>query len=100
MIYVNEIPKRNRIDLGTPAENAIRTAKEAVESAGCDERITRSLGFLSMAQNLVADFVDDVEPPICRQLVFGPGQSYTIVANQPGDFCKELRELLRPFLMD
>lgn len=52
------IPRRNRIDLSTPAELAIRNAVDAVESAGCDVRLTNAINKLHEARELVADFVD------------------------------------------
>lgn len=57
---VTEIPRRARLDLFTPAERAIREAIIAVESTGCDERLTWAVMALSDAQAWVADFVDGV----------------------------------------
>ncbi len=54
----NEIPRRNRIDLSTPAEMAIRRAVDAVEAAGCDARLTAAINKLHEARELVADVVD------------------------------------------
>lgn len=50
--------RRDRIDLSTPAENAIRAAIDAVEAMGADERLTEAINLLTMARNRVADFVD------------------------------------------
>lgn len=60
----NEISRRNRIDLSTPAENSIRDAVQAVEAAGCDVRLTKAINKLHEARELVADFVDygTIEP--------------------------------------
>lgn len=57
-----EPPRRVRIDLFTPAERAIWDAMQAVESAGCDVRLTRAVIKLQEARDLVADFVDGVPP--------------------------------------
>jgi len=57
----NGIPRRNRIDLYTPAEHAIRAAILAVEDAGCHPFLTDAVGLLGHAQNKVADFVE-LEP--------------------------------------
>jgi hypothetical protein len=54
----NEIPRRIRIDLMSPAELAIRAAVMAVEAAGADVRLTRAINLLHEAQEQVADFVD------------------------------------------
>ena len=36
----NGFPRRNRVDLNTPAELAIRNAIRAVEETGCDPLLT------------------------------------------------------------
>lgn len=54
----NGTPRRNRIDLSTPAESAIRQAIIAVEEAGCDPLLTDAVVLLSQAKNKVADFID------------------------------------------
>jgi hypothetical protein len=59
---MSDIPRRSRIDLFTPAEQAIREALLAVEAAGCDERLTKAVTLLADAQAWVADFVDGVVP--------------------------------------
>lgn len=59
---MNEIPRRNRIDLYTPAERAIREAMLAVEAAGADTRLTDAVILLGEAHEAVADFVDGVQP--------------------------------------
>lgn len=56
----NEIPRRARIDLLTPAETAIRDAVGAVEAAGCDVRLTRVVVKLGEARDMMADFVDGI----------------------------------------
>lgn len=55
---VNGIRRRNRIDLCTPAENAIRAAIQAVESMGADERLTDIIIDLDRAREKLADYVD------------------------------------------
>lgn len=53
-----EFPRRNRIDLNTPAELAIRSATAAVEAAGDDPLLTEAVTLLTEAREKVADFVD------------------------------------------
>ena len=50
--------RRNRIDLNTPAELAIRKAMEEVEKLPASEKLTDAVVKLGDALNLVADFVD------------------------------------------
>lgn len=57
-----ETPRRNRLDLCTPAELAIFNAMQEVEKAGADVRLTTATMLLSEAKDCVADFVDGVEP--------------------------------------
>lgn len=57
---MNEIPRRSRIDLMTPAELAIRNALMAVEDVGADIRLTQAVTLLSAAQTRLADFIDGV----------------------------------------
>jgi hypothetical protein len=54
----NGIARRNRIDLNTPAELAIRTAIKVVEEAGCDILLTDAVMLLVSAREKVADFVE------------------------------------------
>lgn len=54
----NEIPRRNRLDLNTPAEKAIYDAMQEVEKAGADVKLTEAINLLSKAKDLVADYVD------------------------------------------
>lgn len=59
---MKDIPfRRNRIDLMTPAELAIREAMLRVEEAGADVRLTDAVVLLGEARDAVADFVDHVE---------------------------------------
>lgn len=55
---MNDIPRRNRIDLLTPAESAIREAMLAVEQAGAHPLLTEAVELLDEAKNVVGDFVD------------------------------------------
>jgi len=55
------ISRRNRIDLHTPEEQAIREAMQKVEEMGADIRLTEAVILLGKAQNKVADYVDGVE---------------------------------------
>ncbi len=54
-----ETPRRNRLDLSTPAELAIRNAVDEVEKIGADVRLTNAIILLDQARELVADFVDE-----------------------------------------
>lgn len=53
-----ETPRRNRMDLNTPAELAIYNAMQEVEKIGADQRLTNAVIALQEAKNLVADFID------------------------------------------
>lgn len=55
-----EIPRRNRLDLNTPAELAIYHAMQEVEKAGADVRLTEAINLLKKAKDLVSDCVDGV----------------------------------------
>jgi hypothetical protein len=54
----NGIPRRNRVDLYTPAELAIREAMLAVEAAGFSPILTEAIILLGQAKDRVADFVE------------------------------------------
>lgn len=56
----NEIPRRNRLDLNTPAELAIRNAVNEVEKVGADPRLTEVVIMLSTAHDKLADYVDNI----------------------------------------
>ncbi len=58
----NEIPRRIRMDLMTPAELAITHAIGEVEKAGADVKLTEAVITLSKARDLVADFIDSTLP--------------------------------------
>lgn len=57
----NEIPRRIRLDLYTPAELAIRNAMQVIENMPADIRLTHAVSKLQQAKELVADFIDGVE---------------------------------------
>jgi hypothetical protein len=57
----NEIPRRNRLDLNTPAELAIHNAIQEVEKAGADERLTEAVILLAKAKDCIADFIDGIK---------------------------------------
>lgn len=57
----NEIPRKNRLELLTPAEKSIYDAIQKVEELPADKRLTNAIYLLEKAQNEVADFVDDIE---------------------------------------
>ena len=54
----NEIPRRSRIDLNTPAEKAIYDAMQEVEKLPADVKLTEAVALLAKAKDLVSDFVD------------------------------------------
>jgi len=56
-------PRRNRVDLFTPAELAIWKAAGEVEDAGCHPRLTDALNLLHKAREAVSDFVDGKVSP-------------------------------------
>jgi hypothetical protein len=60
----NEIPRRARLDLFTPAEKSIYDAMGEVEKAGADVRLTNALSFLMQAKNLIADYIEGIDMPI------------------------------------
>ncbi len=78
---MNEISRRSRLDLNTPAELAIRAAVDAVEAAGCDVRLTDAVVLLGQAKDRVADFVDGIKRYPCGCSAQGP-------ANLP-DYCPD-----------
>lgn len=53
-------PRRNRLELMTPAELAIREAVLKVEELGCDTRLTDAVMLLGEAQEKVADYIDSL----------------------------------------
>lgn len=55
----NEIPRRNNIDLNTPAELAIQDAIHQVENMGADEKLTAIVVMLDAAKDLLSDFIDE-----------------------------------------
>ena len=57
---MEQIPRRIRVDLMTPAELAIRQAVLVVEEAGCDSRLTDAVVLLGQAKECVADYVDNM----------------------------------------
>ena len=56
-----ETPRRNRLDLNTPAEKAIYDAMQEVERAGADVKLTKVVTLLSKAKDTLADYIDKVE---------------------------------------
>jgi hypothetical protein len=55
---VDGFPRRNRVDLATPAEKAIRDAIAAVEDAGASTALTESVTLLGRALDRLADHVE------------------------------------------
>ena len=54
----NNVPRRARLDLNTPAEKAIFDAMQEVEKLPADVKLTEAVNLLSKAKDLVSDFVD------------------------------------------
>jgi len=54
----NEIPRRNRLGLNTPAEKAIYDAIQEVEKVGADPKLTDVVVMLGKAKDLLSDYVD------------------------------------------
>jgi len=55
----NEIPRRARMDMWTPAEKAIQEAVDRVEEMGAHPKLTDIVVMLGRARELVADYVDE-----------------------------------------
>lgn len=51
-------PRRNYLELNTPAELAIRNAIAEVENLGCHVDLTEAVTLLQNAFDTVADFID------------------------------------------
>lgn len=56
----HETPRRNRLDLNTPAELAIYTAMQEVEKLEANPKLTDAITKLKEAKELVSDFVDQL----------------------------------------
>jgi len=57
---VDGLPRRCRVDLATPVENAIRDARQIVEAMPADVRLTEATIALGHALDRVADYLEDV----------------------------------------
>lgn len=55
------IPRRNRLDLNTPAELAIHNAIQEVDKVGADPKLTEVTIMLVKAKELLSDSVDNTE---------------------------------------
>lgn len=53
------VPRRNCLNLLTPAEKAIYDAMQEVEKMDADVRLTEAVVLLEQAQNKVADYIDE-----------------------------------------
>jgi hypothetical protein len=56
---MSDFPRRNRLDLNTPAELAIYNAMQEVEKMPANEKNTRVIMLLTQAKELVSDMVDE-----------------------------------------
>lgn len=55
----NKIPRRNRLDLNTPAELAVTNAVQEVERMGADVKLTEAVNLLAKAKEAISDYVDN-----------------------------------------
>ena len=76
-----EIHRRNRIDMLSPAELAIRHAIAVVEDMGADVRLTDAVVLLGDAQVRLADYVDGVHGGA------GEGKSVLAEDSSPQEVC-------------
>ena len=58
MENVTDFPRRNSLDLNTPAELSIYNAMQEVEKLPANEKLTEAVMLLAKAKDLVSDFVD------------------------------------------
>lgn len=58
MIVTDDLPRRIRLDLNTPAELAIRNAMKEIEKMEASTLLTDAVVLLGQALNLVADYID------------------------------------------
>lgn len=65
-----DIPRRNKLYECTPAELAIYNAMVEVEKMDADVRLTDAVIKLQEAKELVADYVDGVNPPFKKKRVY------------------------------
>lgn len=56
--HIDNVARRNRLDLNAPAEKAIYDAMQEVEKLPADEKLTEAVILLSKAKDLVSDFID------------------------------------------
>lgn len=61
-VWIGSTQRRQRVDLATPAELAIREALAAVEAAGASQALTSATLALQQALDLVADHVEAATP--------------------------------------
>jgi hypothetical protein len=59
----HDIPRRCRLDLATPVEQAIRDARQRVEAMPADVRLTDATVLLGQALERVADYLENVTAP-------------------------------------
>lgn len=98
-----ETPRRNRLDLYTPAEKAIHDAMQEVEKAGADVKLTEAVMLLQKAKDCVADYVDaniisKVRTPLQSVLQKNIAQNKISGATVAPDSAFEFKELKDPFL--
>lgn len=87
----NGIPRRNRMDLFSPAELAIYNVVGEVEKVGADVRLTYAIIKLNEARSLVADYIDDcLENDI--PVYYKPSESETGRTDEESSRCQETDE--------
>lgn len=105
MMKANEFPRRNRLDLNTPAELAIYNALQEVEKVGADERLTESVILLGEAKDQLSDFIDNVPfkrrmeyikpiEPLLKITVYKKGKEYHMTTS--GKATKENMDIILP----
>lgn len=57
--FMENFPRRGRLDLNTPTELTIRKAMDSVEELGAGIKLTQAGIKLQEALDLVADYVDE-----------------------------------------
>lgn len=55
---MENFPRKNRLDLYTPAEVAIYNAVQEVEKLGADVKLTEAVILLSQAKDKVGDYIN------------------------------------------
>ena len=72
MKMIDGFPRRNRLDLNTPAELAIHNAMVEVKKCGASESLTKAVTLLQDAKNALADHIEviksDPQPDVSAEM--------------------------------